>query len=123
MAVYTTWWKASNDGVNWTDMPSPSSFKYTPNDLDNDTYRSVVTGVLIRNRVRAAVGKWELSFNAITENDLGTILNATSNAAFYVQIRTGGNLSSTRKVYAGTPSIEAIEGTQRWNLSFSLIQY
>lgn len=123
MAVYDKWWRFSQDGASFRDMPSPSELDYSFNDLDNNSYRSVVTGVLIRNRIRKRVGKWEFSFDAISAQVLSEILEATENEYFFIQVRNGDELTSTKKVYSGAPKIKPIKGTQRFNLSFSLIEY
>lgn len=41
-------WYTSNDNSNWTLMKSPSTYKIDWEDLDNQSYRSVVTGDLVQ---------------------------------------------------------------------------
>ena len=96
---------------------------YKPSDLDVDSYRSVVTGKLIRNRIRSRVAKFEFKFNGLTAAEAGTILNAIEPASFYAKVRTPESGLRTIECYSGTPDISAIEGTERFNLSFSLIEY
>jgi len=69
------------------------------------------------------VCKFELRFNAITSSEVQTILQATEPASFYAQVRTPESGLKTIQCYAGPPEIEAVKGTENWNLSFSLIEY
>ena len=121
--MYKTWWKTSNNGTTFTEQKPPSELNYKRNDLDADSYRSVVTGKLIRNRIRSGVCKFELKFNGLTASECSTILRAIEPASFYAQILTPGVGLITIECYAGTPDITAIQGTERFNLSFSLIEY
>lgn len=50
------------ENSNWVEMPDPSSLSVNSEDLDVDSYRSVVNGNLIRNKL----GTWttvEFEFN------------------------------------------------------------
>lgn len=121
--MFKTWWKTSNNGITFTEQKPPAELSYKRNDLDADSYRSVVTGKLIRNRIRGNVAKFEFKFNGLTASECSTILSAIEPASFYAQIRTPEAGLRTIECYAGTPDINAIEGTERFNLSFSLIEY
>lgn len=49
MAMWQVW-----ENNNWVDLPEPSEYSVNSEDLDVDSYRSVVNGNLVRNKL----GTW-----------------------------------------------------------------
>lgn len=43
--------RISQDGTTWEDVAIPSSYTVSYNDLDDDSFRSSLTGNLIRKRI------------------------------------------------------------------------
>ena len=48
--------------VNGVEMPTPSGVKYDFEDLDNQSYRSVIDGSLIRDKIASEFTKIQLSY-------------------------------------------------------------
>ena len=51
---------------SWLDLPAPSSLKFSYEDIDNDSYRSVITGNLIRKPITYKWAKISVSYNFLT---------------------------------------------------------
>lgn len=49
MAMWQVW-----ENNNWVDLPEPSEYSVNSEDLDVDSYRSVINGSLVRNKL----GTW-----------------------------------------------------------------
>lgn len=67
-----------NENSSWVAMPDPSSLTVNSEDLDVDSYRSVVNGNLIRNKL----GTWttvEFQFNFKYANDVISLLSHVIN--------------------------------------------
>lgn len=63
MAMWQVW-----ENNNWVDLPEPSEYSVNSEDLDVDSYRSVVNGNLVRNKL----GTWttiSFKFNFQFESD------------------------------------------------------
>lgn len=111
------------DGVS---LPDPSSMSIPMADIDSaDTTRNEL-GILQRDRIRQGVYKIELSWNAITDSDVNTILSAITPAKFEVTFpTTTGNM--TKDMYAGDRKLDFVlyrnGNNPRWNLSFNLVEY
>ena len=63
MAMWQVW-----ENNNWVDLPEPSEYSVNSEDLDVDSYRSVVNGNLVRNKL----GTWttiSFTFYSQFEND------------------------------------------------------
>ena len=62
----------------WVDMPDPSGLTLNSEDLDVDSYRSVLNGTLIRNRL----GTWVtvgFEFNFRSDADVASLLSHVIN--------------------------------------------
>lgn len=81
-------WRAkAKDGV-YKDMKTPSSYKIDYEDIDSNSYRSVVNGNLIRQRLSSKWFKGSFSYNYITQDEANDILNMINNNPLYVQIKS-----------------------------------
>lgn len=122
--------KTSQDGSSFTDLQTPSTYKLTMEDIDNDSYRSVMNGNLIRNRLNPRWIKLELTYNRVSDSELNAIARAiNSNQKFYIQCKSPafGNMGtdSTWVQFAGycsNFSAEMLQGQNGWMLSFNIIQ-
>lgn len=64
---------------SWLDLPAPSSLKFSYEDIDNDSYRSVITGNLIRKPITYKWAKISVSYNFLTTAEANAIVNAFKN--------------------------------------------
>lgn len=118
-------WYTSTDNTNWTLMKSPSTYKIDWEDLDNDSYRSVTNGNLIRNVIKRRWAKIGLSWKVIQASDLDTILKAVNKDNVYFKVISPAFGSSgfiTFKGYVSKMSTELLEGMIGYSLSFNIVQ-
>ena len=69
--------------VNGVEMPTPSGVKYDFEDLDNQSYRSVVDGSLIRDKIASEFIKIELSYKYLTPSMAKRIRDAIKTSTKY----------------------------------------
>ena len=119
---------------SYVDMPTPSTYKIDWEDLDNNTYRSITNGNLIRSRLSSKWFKGNFEFNYITESDLENILSKINANPIYVKIKsplfgTYGWLEM--EAYVSKVSVEMIRNDKtdnsntnnQWGkLSFNIVQ-
>ena len=134
MSIATLLWQTSANGTTWTDMKTPSEFKHSWEDLDHDSYRSVVNGNLIRNVIKRRWIKVSLSFNYLTADELNTIVTAVNTSKVYFKMKSPafGNASITPsgasgkwltfEGYVSKMEAELLQGQVGWSLSFNIIQ-
>ena len=67
------------DGSSWLDLPAPSSLKISFEDIDKDSYRSVITGNLIRKPISYKWRKVSVSYNFLNNSEATAIMNAYEN--------------------------------------------
>lgn len=115
-------------------MPTPSDYKIEWEDLDNNSYRSVTNGNLIRSRLSSKWFKGNFKFNYITESDLEIIMTRINQYPLYVKIKsplfgTTGWLEI--EAYVSKASVEMLKNdptsgstaNNQWvDLSFNIIQ-
>lgn len=122
--------KTSQDGSTWSNLQTPSTFKLNYEDLDNESYRSVVNGNLIRSRIKPRWIKLEISYNRVSDAELNAIARAiNTNQKFYVQCKAPafGNMGADNtwvqfQGYCSNFSTEMIQAQKGWTLSFNIIQ-
>ena len=130
--------KTSQTGTSsWTDLKTPSTYRLTYNDTDNDSFRSVINGDLKRNRIQPRWIKLEISYNKCTDAELDTIARAVNtNQYYYVRCKSPafGNMNSAGstsasdktwvefQAYTSNYSAEMIDAQVGWNVSFNIIQ-
>lgn len=121
--------KASASGT-YTTMKTPSNYELEGNDLDGNSYRSVVNG----NLNRTIIGKkWltvKMSFNYLTESQLETICTALNYYPMYVKLKSP--VFGTTGIWEGqmycskfnvTMQQNKDNNAQTWNnLTFTLVQ-
>jgi len=118
-------WYTSTDNSTWTLMKSPSTYKINWEDLDNDSYRSVINGNLIRNVIKRRWAKVGLSWNVVSGNDVSTICSAVNKDEVYFKVisPTFGNQGFISfKGYVSKMECELLEGMIGYSLSFNIIQ-
>ena len=118
-------WYTSTDNSTWTQMKSPTSYKLNWEDLDNDSYRSVTNGNLIRNVIKRRWVKLAMSWNVLKASEVSTICSAVNKDTVYFKIMapawdTSGYI--TFKGYVSKIESELLEGMIGYSLSFNIIQ-
>lgn len=126
-------WQAKVNG-SYVDMITPSSYKIDWEDVDSNSYRSVVNGNLIRSRIASKLYKGSMSFNYVTESQLETIMPIINQNPLYVKIKSpifGTSGWVELQCYVSKASVEMIRNdptsgsntNNQWgNLSFNIIQ-
>ena len=126
-------WQAKVNG-SYVDMITPSEYKIDWEDLDSNSYRSITTGNLIRNRLSSKWFRGNFTFNYITENDLETILPIINQYPLQVRIKSplfGSNGWLEIDAYVSKVSVEMLRNDKTYNstsgnqwvkLSFNIIQ-
>ena len=113
--------------VNGVEMPTPSSVKYSFEDLDNESYRSVINGSLIRDRISPEFIKIEVSYKYLTPFMAQLIRNAVKvNEEYTVKFKSpilndSGDFTTFR-AYTSKMSFEMLEMQLGYTCSFSIIQ-
>ena len=116
-------WYTSTDGENFTQMKSPSTYKINWEDLDNDSYRSVTNGNLIRNVIKRRWAKIGMSWKVLKESDVATICQSVNRDDVWFRVKSPaweGFL--TFKGYVSKIETELLEGMIGYSLSFNIVQ-
>ena len=79
--------KASASGT-YTTMKTPSNYELSGEDLDYNSYRSVVNGSLNRTIVGKKWISVQMTFNYLTEAELETICNVLNYWPIYVKLKS-----------------------------------
>lgn len=126
-------WQVKVNG-SYVDMLTPSTYKIDWEDLDSNSYRSITTGNLIRNRLSSKWFKGSFTYNYISEADLETILPRINQNPLYVKIKSplfGTNGWLEIECYVSKVSVEMVKNdptsgsvaNNQWvKLSFNIIQ-
>ena len=81
--------QTSQDGTNWSNLPIASSYTLEYNDLDDDSFRSKLSGNLVRRRISRTWVKIGLHYNFVTDAQLNTIARrVNTNQKFYVRAKS-----------------------------------
>ena len=126
--------KTPSSSGSYVDMITPSTYKIDWEDLDSNSYRSVVTGSLIRNKLVSKLYKGSMSFNYVSEADLETLMTVINQDPLYVKVKSpifGTNGWVELECYVSKASVEMIRNdpttnsntNNQWGkLSFNIIQ-
>lgn len=117
-------WYTSYDGANWNLMPSPSTYKITWEDLDNNSYRSVTTGNLIRDVIARRWSKIGLSWKVATENVVSNVCSSVNRGDVWFKVKSPafGNGFISFKGYVSKMDVELLDGAIGYKMSFNIIQ-
>lgn len=81
--------QTSQNGTTWTDLPIASEYSLSYEDLDDDSFRSKLTGNLVRRRITRSWVKIGLSYNFVTDEMLDQIARqVNTNQLFYVRAKS-----------------------------------
>lgn len=121
-------WQVKVNGSYQT-MKTPSSYDIDWEDLDSNSYRSVVNGNLIRKRLSSKWFKGKFSYNYLEQDELETILGIINQNPIYVKVKSpmfGNNGIVELVCYCSKVSVNMIRneetGAQWGSLSFNIIQ-
>lgn len=112
-------------------MKSPSTYKDNIEDVDNDSYTSVVDGSLIDNPIAVGMLKCEMSWDYCTEQEAEELMQATYKNPMMVTIKCpsvrGGMITAPfRCSKRNSEMIETGEdedpSKSKWKVSFNLMQ-
>jgi len=90
--------KTSQNNSTWVDLPIASSYSISYEDLDDDSFRSKLTGNLVRRRISPRWIKISLTYNLVTDAQLNSIAQQiNTNQKFYVRAKAPafGNMNSS----------------------------
>lgn len=110
--------------ANGSLMPSPTTYKINFEDLDNDSYRSVTNGNLIRTVIKRRWAKVSLSWNVISGSKVNQVLSAVNqdNVTFKVISPAFSNGYIEFKGYVSKMEVELLEGMIGYSISFNIVQ-
>lgn len=82
-------WQTSQDGYNWTNMPTPSTYVLDLEDEDNESYREIEEGNLVRERIAPDWIKLQMSWNCIQDPAVVYLLRSSvkTNPKFYCRCK------------------------------------
>ena len=124
--------KPSASGTYVT-MKTPSQFHLDGEDLDKNSYRSIVNGNLFRTIIGKKWVSAKFTFNYLTESELETICEVLNNYPMYVKLKSplfGTSGIWEGQCYCSKYSVDMQQNgtsnnasTSTWNtLSFTLVQ-
>ncbi len=115
--------------IGSTDMPAPTKYTVTLQDIDSANTARTETGVLIRDRVRAGVYKIEVTW-LVEHTQIKTITDAIAADKFQVTFfDPTTNTNKTCYMYCGDRSGDLIfynandPSKSLWKITTSLIEY
>ena len=115
--------------IGSTDLPEPSEYSVSLQDIDSENTKRTETGVLSRDRVRAGVYKIQVTWK-VTKTQLKTITDALAPAQFSVTFFDPTTSSNpTKNMYSGDKSGKLVlyktdsPNESQWELTTSLIEY
>lgn len=122
-------WQAKKAvGNSYTDMPTPSEYNISWEDLDKNSYRSVATGNLVRSRVSSKWFSGSMTYNYLTKSQAETILDMINADPLYVKIKSplfGTSGFVEMECYVSKASIDMHQNTENptyTNLKFNIVQ-
>ena len=78
----------SQDNITWADIPIPSEYGLSYEDLDDESYRSKLTGNLIRRRISPRWLKLSMRYNFLSDSQLNTVARAiNTNQKFFIRCK------------------------------------
>ena len=112
-------------------LPPPSNYTIDWEDLDLDSYRSVVNGNLVRNVLNRRWAKIGLSWRHLSDTEIQSLLSKVNTSSLWIKAKSPAFGSSgyiTFKAYVSKMHVEAIEGVtfnddlKGYNVSFNIVQ-
>lgn len=112
------------NGSNWLDLPVPSALSFSYEDVDNDSYRSVITGNLIRRPISYKWRKVSVGYRYLEEDKSTVIMDAFENKKEVTVRYMSPKGVETRVGYISKCESEYIQRTQGhgYTLSFNWVE-
>lgn len=119
------WYIKPNESGTYIKQLQPSTFEIELEDLDSDSYRSIVTGNLIDNPISMNWSKCKFEFENITTQQAQDLLQRVSKKDIYARIEnpvyTGGFVEA--RFRCSKKALTKVKTSDdRWNVSFNLVQ-
>ena len=119
----------SADGSTFTNLTTPAAISGDAEDIDLDSYRSVVSG----NMIRTIIGyKWQkigISYNYLSEDDAAALMNTFREANnVYIKVKSPVLSSSGTTILKGYVSqlhfdwVQTGAGEGGWSISFNFVE-
>lgn len=119
----------SADGVTFTNLSAPASISGDAEDLDLDSYRSVVNGNIIRTIIGYKWQKIEIAYNFLSENDAAALMSTFREANdIYIRVKSpvlSSSGTTTLKGYVSKLHFDWIQtgaGEGGWSVSFNFVE-
>lgn len=114
--------------INGVDMPTPTTFKVTPADLDSASTIRNEAGYLQRDRIRQGMIKVDASWKMLKQVDSQKLLTAVIPAQVSISYIDPIVGRQSLNFYVGDRNCDLsrfmkVSGETYWDISFSLIQY
>lgn len=111
--------------IDNVEMPSPTGISIQQHDLDSEnTTRSVGTGVMHRERIRAGVYQCSYSWEQLTDAELAIIVEAIVPESVTIDFWFGSYKSATGYFAAGTAEMTSdANGETRWSYSATFTEF
>lgn len=124
------WQTKPNASGTYATMKTPSNYELNGDDLDGNSYRSVVTGNLNRTIIGKKWIQVKMTFNYLTEAELETLCTEINRYPMYVKLKSpifGTNGIWEGEMYCSKFSVNMQQNKdnnqQTWNtLTFTLVQ-
>lgn len=106
-------------------LPTPIDIEYSLEDLDADSDRDVISGVLDRNRIRSDMLKISISYSVNDTSSISTILKLISKEIFKVELfdfKEGKRVE--KNMYSSSKTFQPLLVENVWikGLKFKLIE-
>ena len=117
------WYTKPSSSGTYTQRLTPSSYKIDWEDLDNNSYRSIVTGNLIDSVISKKWSKLQFNYNHLTESQVKSLMDYINVNPIYVKainpIFSGGYIEGEFR--CSKASCEILED-HCYTMSFNLVQ-
>lgn len=119
------WYIKPNATGSYLKQIQPTTFDIELEDLDSDSYRSVVTGNLIDSPIAMNWSKCKFEFENITTQQAHDLLQRVSTKDIYAKIEnpvySGGFVEA--RFRCSKKALSKVKTSEdRWNVSFNLVQ-
>lgn len=117
-------WQAKTTlGGTYADMATPSTYTHNLEDLDKDSYRSVVSGNLIDTVISKKWTKIGMEYNHLTKSELYSLLTVLNANPIYVKVKDHPlfNADTEMEMRCSRLDYEMLEN-HNFKLKFNLVQ-
>lgn len=124
------WQCKSSASASYVDMPEPSSYEIDGEDVDTDTYRSVVNHNIVRTNISYKWQKMQMMFRFKTEAEANALITAINHYPLYCRFRTpimttadnSGNYWKELEGYISKVSLKMHDIELGYEVSFNFVE-